>query len=76
MGLYFFVQDCFKFVPMDISGHGFSVGVDIFSSHVEFPFCDLPVGFPVGEQFTPGFGIFLGAYVNFSENYIVVGYPS
>ena len=62
------------FVPKFISGHGFSVGVNIFSSPVEFPFYTLPVGFPVDGEFTSGLGVFLGAYINFSENDIVVGY--
>ena len=74
MGLYCFIQDCFRFVSKVISGHGLSVGVDIFSSPVEFPFYTLPVGFPIDGEFTPGLGVFLGAYINFSENDIVVGY--
>ena len=74
MGLYCFIQDCFKFVPKFISGHGLSVGVDIFSSPVEFAFYTLPVGFPLDGEFAPGLGVFLGAYINLSENDIVVGY--
>ena len=68
MGLYCFIQDCFKFVPKIISGQGLSVGVDIFSSHVQFPFYTLPVGFPLDGEFMPALGVFLGAYINFSLN--------
>ena len=74
MRLYCFIQDCFKFAPKVTSGHGLSVGVDIFSSPVEFPFYTLPVGFSADGEFTPGLGVFLGAYINFSENDIVVRY--
>ena len=37
-------------------------------------FYTLPVGFPIDGEFTPGLDVFLGAYINFSENDIVVGY--
>ena len=62
MGLYCFIQDCFKFVPKVISSQSLSISVDIFSSPVVFPFYTLPVGFPVDVQFTPGLGVFLGTY--------------
>ena len=67
-------RTAFKFVPKDISSHGVSVGVDIFWGHIEFHFYVLPVGFPVYEQLVPGLCVFLGAYANFSESDIVVGY--
>ena len=38
---------------------------------MEFPFYTLPVGFPIDGEFTPGLGVFLGAYINLSENDIV-----
>ena len=67
MGLYSFIHDCFKFIPKDTSGQGVSVGVDIFSSHVEYPFYVPPVGFPIYGHIT-----FVGAYIYFSENDIAV----
>ena len=54
-----FIQSCFKFVRKFISGHGLSVGVNIFSSPVEFPFYTLPVGFPIDGEFKLGLGVFL-----------------
>ena len=73
MWLYFFIKGCFKFVPKFNSGQGLSVGVNIFSSPVEFPFYTLPVGFPIDGEFTPGLDVFLGAYINLRENDIVGG---
>ena len=59
MGIYCFVQGCFKFVPKIISDQCISVGVYIFTSHVEF---SLSVGFPVVRHFTSGLGMYWGLY--------------